>query len=139
MKEIVWEFFGRHMGYSEAELQEFRKNPAFVSLVERGQKLNEWTVVVEVVKSEHCFSGHKVGDKFYFDPFGNLLTKMNPKRICIYALEPLGKLIFAISEKLYAGEDPNSLVFRNYHCFDVGLGCGGWGEIVCRVKVEKRK
>jgi len=139
MKEVIWEFFKRHMSYSGEELAKFKENPDFERIIERGQEMNQWTVVAEVIKSEHCFSGHKVGDKFYLDPFGNLLTHKNPKRICIYALEPLSKAIFHISEQLYAGRDPNEIVFRNYHCFDVGLACGGWGEIVVRVSVVKRQ
>jgi hypothetical protein len=40
-------------------------------------------IVVEVLESKGCNSRHKAVDKFYFDGAGNLITKMNPKRICI--------------------------------------------------------
>jgi len=39
-----------------------------------GFKLN----ITRVVDSKGCNSQHKVGDKFYFDGAGNLLTKLSP-------------------------------------------------------------
>ncbi|MFX0115082.1 MAG: hypothetical protein ACFFB3_11090, partial [Candidatus Hodarchaeota archaeon] len=100
--------------------------------------LNQWTVVAEVVKSAGCNSKHVVGTKFYFDPFGNMLTKLNPSRVCIFALAPLQMALFHIGESLYAGNDPREMVFKRASCFDVGLDCGGWGQIVMEVKVIPR-
>ncbi len=81
---------------------------------------------------------HKVGDKFYFDGAGNLITKLSPKRICIYALSSIAGLIFTSNELSYAGIDPNEMRFKRAGCFDVGVQCGGWGHIVLELSVEDR-
>ena len=47
--------------------------------------------------------------------------------------------IFAATEFLYAGVDPNEIRFKRAGCFDVCLSCGGWGRIVLELKVEDRK
>jgi hypothetical protein len=80
-----------------------------------------------------------VGDKIYFDGAGNLLPKLCPKKICIYALAPMDKMVFTANELFYAGVDPNEMRFKRSGCFDVGLKCGGWGHIVMEVKVQDRE
>ena len=81
----------------------------------------------------------KKGDKFYFDGSGNLITKLNPKRICVYALSTVAPLIFTANELFYAGADPNEMRFNRTGCFDVGVRCGGWGRVVMEVRLEDRK
>jgi uncharacterized repeat protein (TIGR04076 family) len=130
--------FKEHLGYDDDEIEEFLKNPRNIDVVKKAGILNNKTIIIEVVKSHGCNSQHKIGDKFYFDGAGNLLTKLSPKRICIYALAPLEKAIFASNELLYAGIDPNEMRFKRTSCFDVGLKCGGWGQIVMEIKVVDR-
>jgi len=136
--ESVWQFMKKHLGYNDEEMKKFRGNPRNADVLAKAPELLDKTIVVEVVESRGCNSQHKVGDKFIFDGAGNLLTKKNLKRICIYALAPLAQAIFAINELIYAGVDPN-IRFKRAGCFDVGVGCGGWGHIVMEIRVEKRK
>lgn len=128
-----------HLGYNDEEMKLFEENPRNAVIMSKAPELMNKTIVFEVVESHGCNSQHKVGDKFYFDGAGNLLTKLSPKRICIYALEPLAKYIFASNELVYSGTDPNSIQFNRTACFDVGVRCGGWGRIVLEGKVEDRK
>ncbi len=137
--ESVWQFMKKHLGYNEKEMKKFRENPRNVDVLAKAPELMSKTIVVEVVKSKNCNSQHKVGDKFIFDGAGNLLTKKNPKRICIYALAPLAQAIFAINELVYAGVDPNGIRFKRAGCFDVGVDCGGWGHVVMEVRVKERQ
>lgn len=88
------------------------------------------------MESHGCNSQHKVGDKFYFDGFGNLLTEHCPKRICIYALNAIVPQIFAVNELLLADVDPNKMRFNHAACFDVGVQCGGVGKIAMEIKIE---
>ena len=97
------------------------------------------TILIEVVESQNCGSQHIVGQKFYFDSFGNLLTELCPKRICMGALGAVGSLINSASMFLYADQDPNEMVFTRVGSSDVGLECGGWGKIVMEMKVIDRK
>ncbi len=137
--ENVWDSFQKHVGYTDEEMKEFRENPRNEDVLSKGPALMNKTIVVEVVKSHGCNSQHKEGDKFYFDGAGNLITKLCPKRICIYALSSMATGIFAANELFYAGVDPNEMRFKRVGCFDVGVKCGGWGNIVMEIRVEDRK
>ncbi|HEY0088095.1 MAG TPA: hypothetical protein VGB37_04585 [Candidatus Lokiarchaeia archaeon] len=129
---------GNHYGYNDEELSLFLANERNQDVLSKSLKLLSKTIVVEVVASHGCNSQHKVGDKFYFDGAGNLLTKLSPNKICIYALSTCDKFIFATNELLYAGIDPKEIRFNRAHCIDVGLKCGGWGECVMEFKVVDR-
>src|SRR4030065_293646 len=133
-----WKLMKDHLGYSDEEMKIFRENPRNEDVLSKAPELLNKTIVVTVVESHGCNSQHKVGDKFYFDGAGNLLTKLCPKRICIYALNSIAGLIFASNELFYAGIDPNEMRFKRAGCFDVGVQCGGWGHIVMELSVEDR-
>ncbi|TET78157.1 hypothetical protein E3J38_08945 [candidate division TA06 bacterium] len=137
--ESVWDFFQKHVGYTDDEMKEFRENPRNEDVLSKGPALMNKTIVVEVLKSHGCNSQHKEGDKFYFDGAGNLITKLCPKKVCIYALSSVATAIFASNELFYAGVDPNEMRFNRLGCFDVGVRCGGWGNIVMEIRVEDRK
>jgi uncharacterized repeat protein (TIGR04076 family) len=135
----VWDAMQARLGYSDEEMKLFKENPRNEDVMSKAAALMNKTIVFEVVKSHGCNSGHKVGDKIYFDGAGNLLTKLAPKRICIYALGAMEKLIYGANELFYAGADPNDLRFNRVGCFDVGVQCGGWGNVVMEIRMEDRK
>jgi len=137
--EATWKIVKEHLGYTDEELELFRSNPKNADIISKIPALMGKTIVAEVVASHGRNSRHKVGDRFYFDSAGNLLTKLNPKRICIHALSVLSTPIFVVNELSFAGVDPNAMRFNRVGCFDVGVRCGGWGHIVLEVKVEDRK
>jgi uncharacterized repeat protein (TIGR04076 family) len=136
--ERTWKMFQRHLGYNDEEMKKFREDPRNENVLSKSPALMNKTIVLKVVESHGCNSQHKVGDTFYFDGAGNLLTKLCPQRICIYALNSMTGLIFASNELFYAGIDPNEMRFRRAGCFDVGVQCGGWGHIVMELSVEDR-
>ena len=92
VSEDVWKFYQQHLGYTDEEMKEFKENPRNQDIVSKAPALMNKTIVIEVVDSHGCNSQHKVGDKFYFDGGGNLLTKLCPKRICFGALASMGPL-----------------------------------------------
>lgn len=138
INESTWQMIQERLGYTDQEMKLFRENPRNEDVLSKGPELMNKTIVMEVVESQGCNSMHKVGDRFVFDGAGNLITKLCPKRICIYALSSAAKVIFASNELLYAGVDPNEMLFKRTGCFDVGVQCGGWGHIVMELKVEER-
>jgi len=138
LDEKTWNTFQRHLGYNDGEMKTFRENPRNEDVLTKSPGLMNKTIVIKVVESKGCNSQHKVGDKFYFDGAGNLLTNLGPKRICIYALNSVTQLIFASNELFYAGINPNEMRFRRAGCFDVGVQCGGWGHIAMELSVEDR-
>jgi uncharacterized repeat protein (TIGR04076 family) len=134
-----WQIMQNRLGYNDGEMKEFRDNPRNEDILSRVPDLINKTIIAEVVDSHGCNSQHKVGDKFHFDSAGNLLTALSPKRICVYALSAVTLQIFAATEFLYAGVDPNQMRFKRAACFDVGIACGGWGRVVLEIRVEDRK
>jgi uncharacterized repeat protein (TIGR04076 family) len=139
VNQETWNFYQKHLGYTDAEMKKFRANPRNEDVISKAPALMNKTMIVEVVESHGCNSQHKVGDKFYFDGSGNLLTKLCPKRICISAMSSVAALIQASSELFYAGVDPNEMRFKRVGCSDVGVRCGGWGHIAMELRVEERK
>ena len=134
-----WKVVQSHLGYTGEEMKAFRENPRNDDVLSKAPALLDKTIVIEVVESHGCNSQHQVGDKFYFDGAGNLLTKRCPKKVCIYALNASTSMIFASNELLYAGVDPNEMRFKRAACFDVGVQCGGWGRVVLELSVRDRK
>jgi uncharacterized repeat protein (TIGR04076 family) len=134
--ERIWKITQKHLGYSGEEMKTFREDPRNEDILEKGAALRGKLITLEVVESHGCNSRHKVGDKFYFDGVGNLLTERGPQKICAYSLNSALMMIFAANEMMYAGVDPNEMRFKRSSCFDVGLQCGGWGRVVLELKVE---
>jgi uncharacterized repeat protein (TIGR04076 family) len=137
--ESAWSLFQQHFGYTDEEMKTFRENPRNEDVLSKAPGLMNKTIVAEVVESHGCNSQHKVGDKFYLDGAGNIISKLCPKRMCIYALSQLVHGVFAANELIYAGVDPNEMRFKRTGCFDVGVQCGGWGHIVMELSVEDRE
>jgi uncharacterized repeat protein (TIGR04076 family) len=132
-------YIQKHFNYSDEEMEVFLESPRNRDILSKAPLFANKTIVFEVVDSQGCNSQHKNGDKLCFDGAGNLLTKLAPDRICIYALNAASGLIFAAGELLMAGVDPNEMRFKRTGCFDVGVKCGGWGRIVMECRVEDRQ
>jgi uncharacterized repeat protein (TIGR04076 family) len=133
--EIRWKIIKRQLGYSDEEITKFRDDPRNQDVISKAETLLNKTIVLEVINSHGCNSKHRVGDKFYFDGAGNLLADRCPKKVCVLALNAATSMIFAVSELVYANVDPNEMRFRRAGCLDVGLQCGGWGNIVMELSV----
>lgn len=133
---VKWKVIKKHLGYSDDEMKLFQGNTRNEDILSKAPELAKKTIVLEVVEAQGCNSRHKTGDKLYFDGAGNLLTKRNPDKVCIYALHAAAPLIYASSELFFAGVDPNEMRFKRCACIDVGVQCGGWGRIVLELSVK---
>ena len=130
----------KHFSFNDEEVENFLKSPRNIDVLNKFDKeMKNKIIIIEIIESKGCNSQHKVGDKFYFDGAGNLLTKLCPKKICLYALARVEALVFAANELMYAGIDPNEIRFKRTNCFDVGIACGGWGNIAMELKIIDRK
>ena len=137
--ERLFKIIQRRFGYNDTELESFKSNPRNLDLIARSKEFQNKHIVLEVVESKGCNSNHKVGDKFYFDYAGNLLTELCPSRVCGYSLNSALMMIFTANEMFFAGIDPNEIRFKRASCFDVGIECGGWGRIVLELKIEEKQ
>ena len=137
--EQVWALMKAHLKYTDAEIELFKNNPRNARVMAVAPRMRQLTIVFEVVESTGCNSQHGAGTCFYFTGDGNLITSMAPGRVCVFVLPVMTQAIFAIHELLYAGADPNEMCFKRGGCFDVGVGCGGWGKVVLEARVMDRK
>jgi hypothetical protein len=99
-----------------------------------------YQTVAEVVKSEACFAGIKVGDRVVFDPFLN--PQKSTGNMCPKALLPVLLEINALRETSMewaesGKEELPEIVWRNVRCLDPGLDDGGVGGVVYTIDSEK--
>lgn len=134
--ERILKIIKKRFAYNDDEIAAFKNNPRNIDLLTRSRDFQNTRFVLEVVESKGCNSNHKVGDRFYFDHVGNILTDLCPPKICGYSLNSAMMMIFSASEMLFAGVDPREIRFNRASCFDVGIECGGWGRIVLELQVE---
>jgi uncharacterized repeat protein (TIGR04076 family) len=132
--------FGARVGYSEVDLARFQPGDPRLRQVERLARVAaRYSIQAEVVMARHCNSGYREGDKFILDVDGNFITKFCPPRVCVYLISQLTVPVALINERLSEGLDPNQFHFmRDVRCPDVGVECGGYGEVMLRVQVVPR-
>lgn len=135
----LWRIMQRRLGYTDEQSAQFREDPRNADVLSRMAAVTSKLIILEVVEAHGCNSGYKVGDKFYFDGAGNLLTRMCPERVCGYSLNAALMMVYAANEMIFAGIDPNEMRFKRASCFDVGLDCGGWGQVVLELRVQDRE
>jgi len=137
--KLKWSLIKRHLGYSNDEMELFKANPKNEEVIDKGKELLAKEIIVEVVSSKGCNSHHEEGDKITFDGAGNLLAEKSPAKICIFALNAITPLIYAANELFYAGVDPNTMRFKRASCIDVGVQCGGWGQISLEISMTDKR
>ncbi|MDA8077625.1 MAG: hypothetical protein M0Z79_01680 [Nitrospiraceae bacterium] len=135
---LKWKLLKQRLGYTDEEMALFKSNARNEDVLDKGIELEKRKIIMQVVESRGCNSQHKTGDRFVFDGAGNLLTRENPEKICIYALSACTTMIFSSNELFYAGVNPNDMRFRRAGCFDVGVQCGGWGRIVIEMSMTEK-
>lgn len=133
--EEFWKGFQQHMGYSDAEIEHFRKDPkkARTAPVMPSPKVRNSTLVFEVVEAHGCAEGMKVGDKLYFTG----LACMDPKRSspwCAYALSYATTMAYNAHNMVLQDLDPNEMYSSYFSCFDCGPKYG-WGQITMKAYV----
>ncbi len=99
VNEDTWLFMQKHLEYSDEEMELLPGKSQDAEILAKVPTLMKKTIVAEVVHSHGCNSRHRVGDKLSFDGAGNLISKSNPKRICIHALAALSGPIYGSAQK----------------------------------------
>jgi uncharacterized repeat protein (TIGR04076 family) len=132
--------FGARVGYTQAEMQQFQAgDPRLRQIENLARVAARYSIQAEVVQARNCNSGYRPGDRFILDVDGNFIAKLCPPRLCVYALAQLMVPVALINERLSEGLDPNRFHFMHQvRCPDMGVDCGGYGEVVLEVKVIPR-
>ena len=132
--------FSRRLNYSDSEMMLFEEGGHRIRHVRRLAKAAAlYSIQAEVVKSRHCNSGHEIGQKITLDVDGNFITKLCPKRMCVYLISQLTLPVAMINERLSEDLEPNDFHFMRYvKCPDAGVECLGYGEVTMKVNVIPR-
>lgn len=140
MAEEIIEKYRQRVGYTDSELETFHEGGHRLRHVQRLSKAAPlYSIEAEVVEAKHCNSGHERGQKFILDVDGNFITKLCPKKMCVYLISQLTIPVALINERLSEGHDPNDFHFMRYvTCPDVGVECLGYGEVLLKVQVVPR-
>lgn len=140
MTEEIVQKYGQRVGYTESEVAKFHEGGHRIRQVKRlSQVASLYSIETTVVQAKHCNSGHTVGQKLILDVDGNLISKLCPKRMCVYLISQLTIPVALINERLSEGLEPNDFHFMRYvRCPDAGIECSGYGEVMVQVKVVPR-
>ena len=140
MSEEVIKRFGQHVGYTDTEIETFHEGGHRVRHVKRLFKAAPlYSIEAEVVEARNCNSEHEQGQKFVLDIDGNFITKLCPKKMCVFLISQLMVPVALINERLSEGHDPGDFYFMRYvRCPDVGVECLGYGEVMLKVQVIPR-
>lgn len=137
--DIIRRYAGR-VGYSASEIERFHEGGHRLRQVRTlAAAAPQYAIVAEVVEARHCNSGHRAGQTFTLDVDGNFITKLCPKRMCVYLVSQLAIPVALINERLSENLDPNDFHFMRYvRCPDVGVDCYGYGEVMLKLAVRPR-
>jgi len=140
MDDRIIKKFGQRLNYSDSEMKLFEEGGHRIRHVKHLAKAAAlFSIEAEVVKSRHCNSGHDIGQKFILDVDGNFITKLCPKKLCVYLISQLALPVAMINERLSEGLEPGDFHFMRYvRCLDVGVECMGFGEVMMKVNVVPR-
>jgi hypothetical protein len=140
MVDDIIKKYGQRVGYNDSEMEKFREGGHRVRHVKRlSEAAPLYSIEAQVVRSRNCNSGHVEGQKLVLDVDGNFVTKLCPKKMCVYLVSQLAIPIAQINERLSEGHDPNEFHFMRYvRCPDVGVECLGYGEVMLKVSVIPR-
>ena len=139
-KDKIFRRYADRVGYRDAEREAFQEGDPRLRHIDRLARVAaRYSLAAEVVKARHCNSGYRVGDRFILDVDGNFLTRLFPPRLCVYLISQLMVPVALINERLSEGLDPNQFHFMHQvRCLDVGVECGGYGEVLLEIKVVPR-
>ncbi len=132
--------YARRVGYSEDEAARLAPGDPRARHISRlSQAAPLYSIQAEVIEARHCNTGYQVGDRLVLDLDGNFIAKLCPKRLCVYLAAQLVLPVALINERLSEGLDPNQFHFtRLVRCPDVGVECGGYGQVTLKVGVVPR-
>ncbi len=133
--------YALRVGYSESDLERFKEGGHRVRQVNRlFEAAPKYAIEAEVVSARHCNSGYNIGDKFILDVDGNFISKLCPKRMCVYLISQFTIPVALINERISEGLDPNDFHFmKNLRCPDTGVECAGYGEVLATIRVVPRQ
>ena len=131
-----WDGIMKALDYNEEIMGKLSEDQK--TLLEKADELGQWKLIAEVTSCASCSMGHKVGDRYVFEPGGKLLTEECSDPICVWALANMLPFAFMVLDRIVEGIDPDGIHWRSVRCADTTWKHGGVGECVFRVHAEKK-
>ena len=135
--EMLKGFLGGHLGMSEENMEKITLEQE-EELKNVGSKAGKYRVVAEVVNSEYCSAGLKVGQKYVIDPAQMVNMGESTAPLCLGALAPLGQRMEVYLDRMGHHENMTATL-RGFRCTDPGFGKGGLGTVEFKVSIEEVK
>ena len=138
-KDII-EKYGQRVGYTKPQIDALHEGGHRIRHVERlSEAAPHYSIEAEIVEAKHCNSGHQIGQKLILDMDGNFITKLCPKKMCVYLISQLAIPVALINERLSEALEPGNFHFMRYVKYlDTGVDCLGFGEVMMKVRVIPR-
>lgn len=135
------ERYCRRVGYDQPQSEKLKEGGHRIRHINAlSEAARKYTIQFEVVSASHCNTGYAPGDKFLLDIDGNLISKLNPKRLCVYLVGQMVVPVALINERVGEGLDPGGFHFMRYiRCPDTGVECYGYGQVTAQVSVIPRE
>ncbi len=123
------------LGWTDEQIDNL--SPKMLKMLKLGNKHQEYKMIAEVIRSENCGFQLKKGDKLVFGSNGILLPDESTANLCLWAIAPLLPFNCVIYDRFYEGLDPSDIFPDHVKCTDVGVACGGFGEVLFKVYCKK--
>lgn len=136
MPQEIIERIKRVYGYTDEQIAGLSERQRKARLIEFESM--KYKLIAEVVEAENCACRHKKGEKYVFMDGGVLLPSESTVRfLCAWAIAPMVPFFYIFYDRLSEGLDPGGTVFEYVRCLDTGAACGGWGQVMFRLRWEK--
>ena len=122
------------LGYTEDDVKGLTRKQREILCV--GEDMYNYKMVAEVVSASNCGYRPKIGDRYVFAAAGTIIPEECTWPICVWALAPMMPFFYMFYDRIRKGMDPNDMWTENIKCLDVGTRCGGFGEVLFKIKYE---
>jgi uncharacterized repeat protein (TIGR04076 family) len=118
--------------YDEDQIKIIEDNSKQRDILAAGGTLSAKKLVVECVRAENCMA-HKVGDKYVFTAYGQLIKNESCEKPCLWAMCNFIPFSYMVYDRIVSGLDPAGMHFDHVSCMDTGCRYGGWGTAMFKV------
>ena len=133
--EMLKGFLGGQLGMSDEDMEKISPEQE-EELKNVGMKGGKFKVVAEVVNSQYCAAGLKVGQKYVIDPAQLINMGESTAPFCLGALTPLGQRMEVYLDRMGHNGDMTASL-RGFRCTDPGFGLNGLGTVEFKVSIEE--
>lgn len=136
--ESIFAVVQERFGFTDEELRQFKNLSTNQKMLTNKAMTNliNTNVIFEVVASRACNTGHKVGEKIFFNAERGMLAHKGPEYICPFLMPVMTRVMHIVQDRIWEGlDDPLPSVVRVGGCDDIGVECGGVGRVLLEAKI----